>query len=58
MKAMNLKIGERPMTHLEAKHRLLIRDSLTSATMIRHDVDAHNSKALMYNFLTEMKDRR
>ena len=55
---MNLKIGERPMTHLEAKHRLLIRDSLTSATMIRHDVDAHNSKALMYNFLTEMKDRR
>ena len=58
MKAMNIRIGETPMTHLEAKHRMLIRDSLTSCVMIRHDVDVHNSKALIYSFLTEMKDRR
>ena len=58
LKPMNIKIGETPMTHIEAKHRMIIRDSLISCAMIRHDLDFDNSKALMYSFLKEMKDRR
>ena len=38
MKPMNIKIGERPMTRLEAKHRFLIKDCMTATAMIRYDV--------------------
>ena len=58
MKPMNIKIGERPMTRLEAKHRFLIKDCMTATAMIRYDVQIQSSKNLIKSFLTEMKDRR
>ena len=58
MKPMNIKIGERPMTRLEAKHRFLIKDCMTATAMIRYDVQIKSSHNLIKSFLTEMKDRR
>ena len=55
---MNLKIGEAPMTHIEAKHRVLIKSSLEFASMVRYDSEIENSKSLVHGFLIEMKNRR
>ena len=33
MKPMNIRIGKLPMTHIEAKHRCLMRSAMTSVVM-------------------------
>ena len=58
MRPMNLMIGDRPMTRLEAKHRNDIRDALTVAFKLRYKAQVDKSKDIMHSFLTEMKDRR